>query len=115
MGFTIKNFDDFFKETSPTSPKLLGETYQINCSSTHDDIPSFNVSPALFFALSMFLVTHYILFLRISLKTHKYIWGVSNISTDEIKYAYQGMPSMRESSKLNHLLQTTFPMIDLGS
>ncbi|XP_022956087.1 zinc finger protein CONSTANS-LIKE 15-like [Cucurbita moschata] len=42
MGFTIKNFDEFFKETSPTSPKLLGETYQINCSSTHDDIPSFN-------------------------------------------------------------------------
>lgn len=42
MGFTIKNFGEFLKETSPTSPKLLGETYQINCSSVHDDISSFN-------------------------------------------------------------------------
>lgn len=53
MGFTIKNFGEFLKETSPTSPKLLGETYQINCSSTHDELPSFNVSPTLFFTFIM--------------------------------------------------------------
>lgn len=57
MGFTIKNFGEFLKETSPSSPKLGGETYQINCSSTHEDMPSFNVSPALFFTLSAFRVS----------------------------------------------------------
>ncbi|KAG6597667.1 Zinc finger protein CONSTANS-LIKE 14, partial [Cucurbita argyrosperma subsp. sororia] len=42
IGFTIKNFGDFLKETSPTSTKLLGETYQINGSGMHDDLPSLN-------------------------------------------------------------------------
>ena len=57
MGFTIKNFGDFLKETSPTCTKLLGETYQINGSGMHDDLPSLNVSPALYFTFSVFRVT----------------------------------------------------------
>lgn len=60
MGFTIKNFGDFLKETSPASSKLLGEAFQINCSNKHDDLPSFIVSIALYLTLSVFRVAGYL-------------------------------------------------------
>jgi len=43
-GFVIKDFGELMKETSSTSPKMLGDMYQMNCSTAHDDMTSFNVS-----------------------------------------------------------------------
>eukprot|EP00258_Populus_trichocarpa_P043431 XP_024459450.1 zinc finger protein CONSTANS-LIKE 15 isoform X2 [Populus trichocarpa] len=41
-GFVIKDFGELMKETSSTSPKMLGDMYQMNCSTAHDDMTSFN-------------------------------------------------------------------------
>nr|AGW52155.1 COL [Populus tomentosa] len=42
-GFVIKDFGELMKETSSTSPKMFGDIYQMNCSTAHDDMTSFNV------------------------------------------------------------------------
>ncbi|KAG6788003.1 hypothetical protein POTOM_004054 [Populus tomentosa] len=42
-GFVIKDFGELMKETSSTSPKMLGDMFQMNCSTAHDDMTSFNV------------------------------------------------------------------------
>ncbi|XP_011036147.1 PREDICTED: zinc finger protein CONSTANS-LIKE 14-like isoform X2 [Populus euphratica] len=41
-GFVIKDFGELMKETSSTSPKMLGDMYQMNCTTAHDDMTSFN-------------------------------------------------------------------------
>lgn len=42
--FMIKNFGELMKEASMTNTEFFGDIYQMNCSITHDDMASFNVS-----------------------------------------------------------------------
>ncbi|XP_058103002.1 zinc finger protein CONSTANS-LIKE 15 isoform X2 [Magnolia sinica] len=42
-GFIIKSYDDFMKETSLATTKVLEDIYDMNCSSAHEDISSTDV------------------------------------------------------------------------
>ncbi|KAL5979227.1 hypothetical protein ACLOJK_019125 [Asimina triloba] len=42
-GFMIKNYDELIKETSLANTKVLEDIYDMNCSSTHEDVSSSGV------------------------------------------------------------------------